>query len=175
MTSERSYGPDEKQISAPNTPEGMTPERESAASRGTHFSLSEMRQEMDKLWESVMAGRFPRLASVHSMPALDVLERDGKILVRADLPGLSQDEVTVEVDADGVLISGEKRDERELKEENYFRSERTHGKFTRRISVPPRADIENASAIFKNGVLEIEMPMRPEPEKKRIDVRSQTG
>ena len=82
--------------------------------------------------------------------------------------------MTVEVDADGVLISGEKHDERELKEENYFRSERTHGKFTRRISLPARADIENASAIFRNGVLEIEMPMRPEPEKKRIDVRSES-
>ena len=174
MTSERSYGSDDKRISAPNMPEGMTPEKESATSRGTHFNLSEVRQEMDKLWESVMAGRFPRLASVHSMPALDVLERDGKIIVRADLPGLSEDEVTVEVDADGVLISGEKRDERELKEENYFRSERTRGKFIRRISLPARADIENASAVFRNGVLEIEMPMRPEPEKKRIDVRSES-
>ena len=79
MTSERSYGSDDKRMSTEHAGRHDTRERVPRPHRGTHFNLSEVRQEMDKLWESVMAGRFPRLASVHSMPALDVLERDGKV------------------------------------------------------------------------------------------------
>ena len=172
MTSEPVNQPEQAATTPPAATE--TP-KETAVSRPGIFSLTDMRAEMDRLWEAVMSGRWPRLtnlSSISQMPPIDVYEKDGQVHVRAELPGLKENEVDIEVDADGVVISGEKRDEREVKEENFYRSERSYGKFTRRIALPAGADAENATATFKNGVLEIDMPMKPEKGKKKIEVRS---
>jgi HSP20 family protein len=134
-----------------------------------------MRAEMDRLWEAMMSGRWPRLTTLSSLPQIppiDVYEKDGQVHVRADLPGLKENEVDIEVDADGIVISGEKRDEREVKEESFYRSERSYGKFTRRVALPAGADTENATASFKNGVLEIDMPLKQEQGKKKIEIKS---
>lgn len=127
---------------------------------------------MDRLWESIMSGRLSRLSVLHQTPPVDVFEKEGNIRVRAELPGMSENDVQVEVEGNDLVISGEKRDEREVRDDNQYRSERTYGRFMRRISLPMMAETENATATFKNGVLEIDMPMKPGPDKKRIDVRS---
>jgi HSP20 family protein len=99
-----------------------------------------------------------------------MFEKDGQVRIRAEMPGMNEHDITVEIQGNDLLISGERRDEREVKEENLYRSERSYGKFMRRISLPAGADTEQANATFKNGMLEIDMPMKPDQGKKKINV-----
>jgi HSP20 family protein len=137
------------------------------------LGFSDLREEMDRLWEAVMApGRpFQLFGRTQPLPAIDVFEKDGALQVRAELPGLTAKDVEITVDADSLTVSGEKKEESEVKEEHYYRSERTYGKFTRRVALPAGADIENVKAGFKDGVLEISIPLKAAPAKKRIEIK----
>jgi HSP20 family protein len=130
------------------------------ATKRDMFSLRDMRAEMDRLWDA-MTSRSPFLTSVtrFQQPAIDVFEKDGGLHVRAEVPGMTDKDLDIEVTEDSLTISGEKKEEKEVKEENYYRSERSYGKFTRRIPLPRTADSEKATAKFKDGVLEIDMPL----------------
>jgi HSP20 family protein len=117
------------------------------------------------------AGAFERLALWS--PHFELIERDNQLVVRADLPGLNKDDVTVEVD-DGILtISGEQKQEREEKREGYYRSEQGYGRFFRAIPLPEGVDAEHTNASFDNGVLEVSFPApkRQQRTAKRIPVR----
>ena len=103
-------------------------------------------------------------------PEIEVLERDGKFVVRVDLPGLKKEDVKIEVTHDELTIEGERKLENEEKEEGMYRTERIYGRFFRRIGIPDHVKAENAVAVFKNGVLEIEMPAIPVPEVKKRTV-----
>lgn len=101
-------------------------------------------------------------------PQVEMFERDNQLIVRADLPGLKKEEVNVELADDAITIEGERRNENEEKGEGYYRSERSYGKFFRRIPMPDGVNAENAKASFTNGVLEITMPApKREPRKPR--------
>jgi len=91
-------------------------------------------------------------------PQVEVFESDGKLVVRADLPGMKREDINVELSDDGLTIEGERTNEHEEKREGYYRSERSYGKFYRRVPLPDGAKIQNAEASFRNGVLEITMP-----------------
>jgi len=104
-------------------------------------------------------------------PQIEVLEREGKFVVRVDLPGLQKEDVKIEVTHDELTIEGERKTETdEKKEEGFYRTERTYGSFYRRIGIPEHVKAEDAVAAFKNGVLEIEMPAIPVPEVKKRTV-----
>jgi HSP20 family protein len=110
---------------------------------------------------------YPRLWA----PEMEILERDDKFVVRVDLPGLKKDDVKIEVTHDELTIEGERKVEtEEKKEEGFYRTERTYGRFYRRIVIPEHVKAENAVAAFKDGVLEIEMPAIPVPEVKKRTV-----
>lgn len=98
------------------------------------------------------------LAPEFFAPQVDVVERDGQLVIRADLPGVSKDDVRVEVTDDSVIIEGERRYEHEENQEGVYRVERSYGKFLRQIPLPEGVNAENATATFRNGVLEITMP-----------------
>jgi HSP20 family protein len=95
-----------------------------------------------------------------------MFERDNQIVLRADLPGLTRDDVNDELANDGITIEGERKNEHEEEGEGFYRSERSYGKFYRRIPVPEGVNLENAQATFNNGVLEITMPA-PKPEARK--------
>lgn len=100
-------------------------------------------------------------------PEIEVLERNDKFVVRVDLPGLKKEDLKIEVTHDELTIEGERKVETEKKEEGFYRTERTYGTFYRRIGIPEHVKAEGAVAVFKNGVLEIEMPAIPVPEVKK--------
>ena len=106
----------------------------------------------------------PELQPRMWVPAIEVFERDEKFVVRVDLPGLKKEEVKIEVTHDELTIEGERKVEKEEKEEGLYRTERTYGRFVRRIGIPEHVKAEGAVAVFKNGVLEIEMPAIPVPQ-----------
>ena len=91
-------------------------------------------------------------------PAVEVFHRNNELVVRADLPGLSKDDVKVEVTQDGLTIQGERKQEHEEESEGVYRSERSYGSFYRMIPLPESAMTDQAKARFKDGVLEVTMP-----------------
>ena len=116
----------------------------------------------------LMGEPYPRMWA----PQIEVFERNEKFVVRVDLPGLKKEDVKIEVTHDELTIEGERKLEKEEKNEGLYRTERTYGKFVRRIQIPEHVKAENAVAAFKNGVLEIEMPTIPVPEvrKRTIEI-----
>jgi HSP20 family protein len=92
-------------------------------------------------------------------PQIDVIERDGQLVIRADLPGVNRDDVRVEMTDDALIIEGERRYEHEENQGGVYRAERDYGVFRRVIPLPEGVSAENATATFRNGVLEIAMPM----------------
>jgi len=99
-------------------------------------------------------------------PQVEMFERDTELVVRADLPGLTKDDVKVEVANDGITIEGERKQTREEKGEGLYRSERSYGKFYRRLPIPEGIDPADATATFSNGVLEVTMPAPKRVERK---------
>lgn len=88
-------------------------------------------------------------------PEVEVVEREGKVIVRADLPGINKEDVTVEMTDDGIVLKGERRQAHEEKRDGYYRSERSYGSFYRAIPLPGEITPESAEATFKDGVLEV--------------------
>jgi HSP20 family protein len=109
---------------------------------------------------------------VEWVPQIEVLQNDGQFMVRADLPGLTKDDVKVEFTENTMTISGERKEEKEEKREGFYRSERRYGSFYRQILVPETAQAENATATFRNGVLEITMPMlKAETTTRKLEIK----
>ena len=100
------------------------------------------------------AGRAPFALT----PAMDVYEKDNVVYVKAELPGLKKEDVTVQVDGDQLTIRGESKSESEVKDEQYYRSERTFGSFFRRMPLPAGVKAEQIQATLKDGVLEVSIP-----------------
>jgi HSP20 family protein len=88
-------------------------------------------------------------------PQVEIFEREGQLVVRADLPGLTKDDVKVEVTDKFITISGERRQEHKENREGYYHTERSYGSFLRTVALPEGANAEDAKATFRNGVLEI--------------------
>ena len=112
------------------------------------------------------------LENVEWVPQIEVRQTDGTFMVRADLPGLTKDDVKVELTNKMMLISGERKEEKEEKQEGFYRTERRYGNFYRQIPLPEGVKTENTAAIFRNGVLEITMPMlKAEPTTRKIEIK----
>jgi HSP20 family protein len=104
------------------------------------------------------------------VPAMDLVEDKNDLVLRADLPGLSEDDVDIEV-KDGVLtISGERKTEEKKEEEGYYRVERAFGRFSRSLSLPDGIDPEQVKAKFDNGVLEVRIPKPEERKPHRVSI-----
>jgi HSP20 family protein len=90
---------------------------------------------------------------------LEVVEKENRLLVRLDLPGVKKEEISVSVTGEGLTIEGERKVEEEEKENNWYRSERTYGKFIRTVPLPEGVKTPDVKATFVNGVLEIVVPL----------------
>jgi HSP20 family protein len=103
---------------------------------------------------------FPRtLEGFTWLPDLEVFERDNQLLVRVDLPGLKKEEVTVTVTGEELTIEGERKLEAEKAENEWYRTERTYGRFFRTLPLPEGVKVEEVTATFVNGVLEVKVPL----------------
>jgi HSP20 family protein len=103
---------------------------------------------------------------------MDVFEQNGNLVVKAELPGVAKDDIHVTYDRGDLEIRGEKKAESEVKEENYYRSERSYGSFYRRMTLPFELKPEQISAEYKDGVLQVKIPKPAETksEPRKIPV-----
>ena len=107
-------------------------------------------------------------------PAIEVVQQGGELKVHAELPGLKPEDVKVEVTDDALVIQGERKYEHEDKKGGVYRSERRYGQFYREISLPEGANAEQAKASFKDGVLEVVLPV-PEAKSNRRTIPIESG
>jgi HSP20 family protein len=131
--------------------------------------LAEIREEMNRLFDSSLRHHGDTDGGFY--PPLDVVMEKDSVIVKADLPGLSKDDVTVSLQENYLTIKGEKKHEFEQKEANYFVSERSCGSFTRTIELPTAVDAKKIDARFKDGVLQITLPKTEEAKPKQIEVK----
>jgi HSP20 family protein len=135
--------------------------------------LSTIQERMNQIFEDALArnrGREEGLRSGMWTPAVDIYENTDSVVVKAELPGVEKDQISVEV-KDGILsLRGERKFEKEVKEESYHRIERAYGSFQRSFSLPVSVDQEKVTAKFKNGVLEVKLPKKEQAKPKQIKV-----
>jgi HSP20 family protein len=199
---EKTNGAEQKGTAVEERPSGRsdvlqrTPADQSApapASRWGDPSPIERRfaEELDRFFESFRIGsallpRWPfafrrgfgarntALSADAWAPTVEVFQRGDRLIIRAELPGVSREDIHVEVANDTITIQGERRQEHEERREDYFHSERSYGSFFRNILLPEGVEADNAEASFRDGVLEITIPapQREESQPRRLEVKS---
>ena len=105
-------------------------------------------------------------------PDVEVFERNDQLMVRADLPGMKKEDISVEVTDEELVLRGERKQEKEEKAEGYYRSERSYGSFYRTIPLPEGVKIDQAKAVVHDGVLEVQMPVaKAEPKRRHLEIQ----
>lgn len=146
--------------------------------------VAHMRHEMDRLFDNFFSGSgatpfssdlfTPLAASNLLKPKVDVGATGREYSITVEVPGVRQEDVKIEIANNTMTISGEKKQEQEEKDKNYYRVERFYGSFQRVLSLPEDADQEQVQATFKNGVLTVRMPRKtlPQSDVKRIEIKN---
>jgi HSP20 family protein len=130
-------------------------------------------QEVNRLFNTLFdVGDAPAQRWV---PPMDLVEVDDHFVLRADLPGLSEDDVAIEIQDNTLTVSGERKAEHEQRERGWYRIERSFGRFSRSLTLPEGVDPSAVSAEFNKGVLEVRIP-KPEARKpRRVAIKAQSG
>jgi HSP20 family protein len=109
------------------------------------------------------------------IPSMDVVETESHYVLRADLPGLGEEDVSIELDDNVLTVSGERKAEHEERQEGYYRVERAFGGFSRSLTLPKGIDASAVTAEFDNGVLEVRIPKPEERKPQKISIGVGTG
>jgi len=135
--------------------------------------LSSLQAEMNRLFQSFFdtpstSGGTGGLRRWH--PAMDLVETEDHFVLRADLPGVAESDVKVELEDNVLTVSGERRHEQEVKKGGYYRIERASGTFARTLTLPEGVDADAVEATFDKGVLEIRIPKPAERKPRRVAI-----
>jgi HSP20 family protein len=136
--------------------------------------VSRLRREMDRLWEDYFgSGRraFQPLQGEFA-PVMDVKETADQIVVKAEVPGMDAKEINISVTGDVLTIKGEKKSEREEKDENYHVVERSYGSFSRSLTLPAAVDLDKIEAKYDKGVLTVTCAKKEEVKPKAIEIKT---
>jgi HSP20 family protein len=146
------------------------------AEGGTPAPFGEFRHEMDRLFDSFFRGTFGDVDRSWGMqawgPPIDVEETDKDVLVRAEIPGVKAEELDLAIVGGALVISGEKKESHERKEQGYVYQERRFGSFRREVPLPTAVDESNVEAEYKDGVLHVTLHKAQEALPKRITVKA---
>ena len=135
--------------------------------------LGTLQNEMNRLFNTVFdAPASPTNGGTMRrwMPAMDLVETDDHFVLRADLPGLSESDVNIEVEDRVLTVSGERKSEHETTKEGYHRVERAFGAFSRSLTLPEGVEADAVQATFDRGVLEVRIPKPEESKPRRISI-----
>jgi HSP20 family protein len=106
------------------------------------------------------------------IPAMDLVEESDHYVLRADLPGLSENDVKIELDRNVLTISGERKSEQEERRQGHYRVERAYGSFSRSLTLPQGVDPDGIEARFENGVLEVQVPKPEQHKPRRVAIKA---
>ena len=134
--------------------------------------VSTLQDRLDRLFRETynQAGSDESLTSSSFAPAVDVYEDEHKVTLKIEVPGIDEKDIDVRVENNTLTVHGERKIEKEEKEENYRRVERQYGSFTRTFTLPTTVDTENVSANYDKGVLKVSLPKKAEAKPKQIKV-----
>ncbi|MEO0083537.1 MAG: Hsp20/alpha crystallin family protein [candidate division WOR-3 bacterium] len=132
--------------------------------------LTEIKEEFDDFFFNRPFRRALRTMVGQFSPAIDVIDKKDKIVVKAEIPGVDKKDMTISISEDELTIRGEVKREEEVNEKDYYRCERTYGRFSRTIPLPTAVDKSKAKATYKDGILEITLPKSETAKEKEIKV-----
>ncbi len=136
-------------------------------------ALPTLQNRVNRLFDDM----FPEIGQGDDMglmewrPMVDTYEKDDAIVVNAELPGVNKEDISVDVKNNILTISGERKHEEDVNEDNYFRKERFYGKFQRSFTLPDNVDSEKVDAAYKDGVLEVKIPKTEQGTTKKIEIK----
>ena len=110
------------------------------------------------------------LTTTNFIPAVDIYEDEKRIVLKLEVPGIPEKDLDVTVENNTLVVKGERKFEKEEKEENFHRIERRYGSFSRAFTLPTTVETENIDAKYENGVLKLELKKKPEAQPKQIKV-----
>ena len=132
--------------------------------------LSTLHKEMDEFFKKVFGGVTLGHARIAPYPAVECFLKEGNVVVKADLPGIDARDVEISVTGNMLTVKGERKTEKTTTEGEHFYSETSYGAFERTITLPDGAIADRARASFRNGVLELTMPVKAEALPRKITV-----
>jgi HSP20 family protein len=144
------------------------------------IELSRWDREMERMIEDFFGRRtrpwwperwFRTQGMELTAPAVDLYEEKDDIVVKAEIPGIEKNNIEVNLTDHTLTIKGEKKKEEEIKEENYYRAERSYGSFLRTLELPKDVHADKVKATFKNGILEVRLPKTEEAKAKEVKVK----
>ena len=134
-----------------------------------------LQNDMNRLFDAFFQGRGGNRAPSGAqrwIPPIDLTEVEGEYVLRADLPGLTQEDIDIQVKDDVLTISGERQSEHHDNGEGFYRVERSFGRFARSLDLPTGVDATSVSAEFDNGVLEVRIPKPKERQPTKVQIGS---
>lgn len=131
-----------------------------------------LQDRMNRLFRETYGenGREESITTSSFAPAVDVYEDEHKVTLKVEVPGIDEKDIDIRLENNTLTVHGERKIEKEEKEENYRRVERQYGSFTRTFTLPPTVDSEHVSATYEKGVLSISLPKKAEAKPKQIKV-----
>ena len=132
--------------------------------------LSSLQGEMNRLFNTFFDVPAGGKGATGWIPAMDLLEEDEHYVLRADLPGMDESDVSVELDGNTLTIAGERKQQTQTTQEGYHRMERASGAFRRTLTLPEGVDADEISASFDKGVLEVRLPKPEERKPRRVKI-----
>src|SRR5690242_6970765 len=132
--------------------------------------LNTLQEQVNRLFEDNFARGRSQAELASWAPAVDIYETETELVVKADLPDVTEKDIDVRVEDNTLTIRGERKFSNEVHEDNYLRVERAYGTFTRSFSLPNTVNTEAIKAEYRNGVLSVRMPKREESKPKQIRI-----
>jgi HSP20 family protein len=134
--------------------------------------LITLRERMNRLFEDAFPhrGEEKELVASSWAPAVDIYEKENALVLATEVPGLDENDIEIKIEDNTLTLKGERKFEKETKEENYHRIERSYGSFHRSFTLPRYIDEDKINAEYENGVLKITMPKKAELKAKKVKV-----
>jgi len=131
-----------------------------------------LREKMNRLFEDAVTGKGEEKDLISSAwsPAVDIFEKDNELVLTAEVPGIDEKDIEINIENNTLTIKGERKFEKETKEENYHRIERSYGSFFRSFTLPGTVDQDKIQAEHENGILKITMSKRTELKPRKVKV-----
>jgi HSP20 family protein len=139
--------------------------------------MNVLREKMNRLFEDAFTGRGEEKEITTSTwaPAVDIFENENEVVLTAEIPGIDEKDIEIKIEDSTLTLKGERKFEKETKEENYHRIERSYGSFYRAFTLPQSVDTDKVQAEHENGVLKITLPKRQELKPRTVRIVKSTA